>query len=83
LYLCNEFEKFGALAVLNKNMTLQRNSKVRELPPEGPQREKVRIEVLSPIVPTNLTETLDEDNNEDEEEEYDTQDNIHIPSGTT
>ena len=31
LYLCNEFEKFGALAVLNKNMTLQRNSKVRKL----------------------------------------------------
>jgi hypothetical protein len=44
-------------------------SVVRELPPEGPQREKVRSEVLSPIVPTNLSETLEEDNNEDEEEE--------------
>ncbi len=41
---------------------------VRELPPEGPQREKV----LSPIVPTSLTETSDEDNNEDEEEEEET-----------
>ena len=44
-------------------------SVVRELPPEGPQREKVRIEVLSPIVPTNLTETLDEDDEEEDDEE--------------
>jgi len=41
---------------------------VKDLPPEGPQRERVRIEVLSPIVPTSLTETLDEDNDEDEDE---------------
>jgi hypothetical protein len=47
-------------------------SVVRELPPEGPQREKVRSEVLSPIVPTNLSETLEEDNNEDEDEEEET-----------
>jgi hypothetical protein len=42
---------------------------VRELPPEGPQREKVRSEVLSPVVPTNLTEQLDEDIEDEDEEE--------------
>ncbi len=44
-------------------------SLVQELPPE---REKVQIEVPSPIVHTILTEILDEDNNEDEEEEEET-----------
>ncbi len=48
---------------------LSGNSKVRELPPEGPQCGKVRIEAQSPIVSTSLTETLDEDNNEEEDEE--------------
>ena len=41
---------------------------IRELPAEGPQREKVRTEVLSPIVPRNLIETLNEDIDDDEDE---------------
>jgi hypothetical protein len=54
--------------LMNLTYPLRGYSVVRELPREGPKRAKVRIEVLSTIISTNLTETFYENNNEEEEE---------------
>ena len=43
---------------------------IRELPEAGPQREKVRSALLSPIVPRDLEESLvEEDSDEDDSDE--------------
>ena len=42
---------------------------VRELPPAGPARDRVRVNIQSPIAPVSLAKAMDEEEDEDEEDE--------------
>ena len=54
--------------LLQSSDPLRDFSVIRELPAEGPQRERVRVEMQSPIAPTNLAREMREDGEEEEAE---------------